>query len=352
VFGYPVDVDETTRALHRDALVLDLHNDLLHKLTLRPVDLSVRHRAQAIYNPLRFDIDLPRLREAGVDALGCLLFAGLSGTAYDLDGQRFWRQLDELARLVRDYPGDLALATTAQEIREAASRGQVALFIGVEGAHAIEGAFARGRHRVDGSPLERLHAAGVRYFGPLWDRSNLAGVAARDRTRTGGLSADGRLLVRALNALGILVDVSHAAKTTVLDLLRTSRTPVFSSHSGAYAVFAHPRNLGDDELRAIGQEGGVVGVIFASTLLGAPWCSIERLCDHIEHVAAVAGPQAVALGSDFDGFVPLVRGIRDVRDVPRITQLLRQRGWSELELRGLLAENFLRYFAAYAGRPA
>ncbi len=127
---------------------------------------------------------------------------------------------------------------------------------------------------------------------------------------------------------------------------------VWHPHSRAvagHAVTPHWRNLDDAILAAIGQKGGVIGVTFCPFFLGGPLASIDRLCDHIEHVAKVAGPQAVALGSDFDGMIPLVRGMRDVRDLPRITEALHRRGWREPELRGVLGENFRRYFERVCG---
>ena len=119
---------------------------------------------------------------------------------------------------------------------------------------------------------------------------------------------------------------------------------MFSSHSGASAVHQHPRNLDDDQLRAIAASGGVVGVIFVAPYLGSAFCTIERIADHLEHVAAVVGEDGVALGSDFDGFLPLPRGLRDAADLPRLTQVLWTRGWRQARLRKVLGENALRFF--------
>jgi membrane dipeptidase len=221
------------------------------------------------------------------------------------------------------------------DIRAAKAAGRIALWLGVEGALAVED---------DPGQLTKLAAAGVRFFGPCWNRTNRAGVSSFDRKNQGGLSPVGRELVRACNDLGILVDVSHASKRTFWDLVECSRTPVFSSHSGCEAVKDHPRNLDDEQLRAIGGAGGVVGVIFASNILGGTFsASLEVLADHIEHVVRIAGEDAVALGSDFDGFVPLVRGMRDVADLPRLTQVLWRRGMQRPTLEKLLGLNFLAY---------
>ncbi len=334
MYGSAVAVEDEVARLHADALVVDLHNDLLTKLVLRGGDLSRRHGAQALYNPLAFDIDVPKLKEGGVDALGCLLFAGMGLMAR----RRFWKQLDEFERLFEKHP-ELVRARTAADLRAAKAAGRIALFLGVEGALAVED---------DPRTLEKLAAAGVRYFGVCWNKTNKAGVSSFDRKNGGGLSSVGRELIAECNRLGIMVDVSHASKRTFWDLLDASKTPVFSSHSGCEALKLHARNLDDEQLRAVGKQGGVVGVIFAANMLSGLFEStVETICDHLEHVVEVAGEDAVALGSDFDGFVPLPRGMRDVRDLPRITQILWKRGFGERRLKKLLGENFLRYFEQF-----
>jgi membrane dipeptidase len=334
MYGAAVEIEDLVHSLHRESFVVDLHNDLLTKLVLRGGDLGRRHGAQALYNPLAFDIDVPKLQEGGVDALGCLLFAGMGYMAK----KRFWRQLDEFERLFEKHP-ELVRARSAADLRAAKAAGRIALFLGVEGALAVEDA---------PGALEKLAAAGVRFFGLCWNKTNKAGVSSFDRKNGGGLSTLGRELVVECNRLGIMVDVSHASKRTFWDLVDVSKTPVFSSHSGCEALKHHPRNLDDDQLRAVGKQGGVVGIIFAANFLGGLFEStVETICDHLEHVIEVAGEDAVALGSDFDGFVPLPRGMRDVRDLPRITQVLHRRGFGERRIRKLLGENFLRYFEKF-----
>jgi membrane dipeptidase len=333
MLGGAIEISDEVRAFHRDALVVDLHNDLLTKLVLRGGDLSVRHGAQAIYNPLAFDIDVPKLEEGGVDGLGCLLFSGMKMFR---DG-RFWKQLETFEGLFARYP-QLVRARNAADIRNAHTHGKIALYLGIEGALVLE---EEPRH------LERLAEAGVRFFGPCWNRSNRAAGSSNDK-KAPGLSSFGRELVAECNRLGILVDVAHASKQTFWDLVEASRTPVFSSHSGCAALKGHHRNLDDDQLRAVAQKGGVIGVIFAANYLdGVFTASVDSICDHIEHIVRVAGEDAVALGSDFDGFVPLPRGMRDVSDLPAITQVLSNRGFSQLKLRKLLGENFLNYLEKF-----
>jgi membrane dipeptidase len=337
VRGHPVEVSAEVAALHSDAFVLDLHNDALTKLTHTGYDFSKRHSPATFWNPLRLDLDVPRIRQGGINALGCLMF---SGFRIDPGRRRFWRQLDCARRLATEHPADLVLTRTAPEMRQARAAGRIALFLGVEGSYAIDADVEAG--------VERLAAAGVRFLGPLWERDSGAGTSCRTHPRADrGLTDAGRALVRACNARGILLDVAHASKKTFWDMLEGSATPVFSSHSGASGVHPHPRNLDDDQLRAVASRGGVIGVIFVSPYLGGMFCAVDRIADHIEHVVKVAGEDCVALGSDFDGFLPLPRGIRDAADLPRLTEVLWRRGWREPALRKLLGENALRYFAAF-----
>ena len=333
--GHPIEVSAEVAELHRDAFVLDLHNDALTKLTHMPgYDFTREHGPATFWNPLRLDLDVPRIRRGGIDALGCLMFAGFR---IDPGRRRFWRQLDRARRLAAEHPADIALARSAAEIRAARAAGRIALFLGVEGSYAVDADVEAG--------VARLAEAGVRFLGPLWERDSAAGTSCRTAgARDRGLSEVGRALVAACNARGILLDVAHASRKTFWDMDECSSTPIFSSHSGAAGVHAHPRNLEDDQIRALARKGGVVGVIFVAPYLGGMFCTLDRIADHIEHVVAVGGEDCVALGSDFDGFMPLPRGIRDAADLPRLTEVLWRRGWREAALRKLLGENALRYF--------
>jgi membrane dipeptidase len=334
--GHAIEVSEEVAAFHREAFVLDLHNDALTKLTHSAYDFSREHGPATFWNPLRLDLDVPRIRRGGIDALGCLMFAGFH---VDRD-RRFWRQLDRARRLAAEHGTDLALVSDAADMRAARAAGRIALFLGVEGSYAIDDDVTAG--------VARLAAAGVRFLGPLWERDSAAGTSCRtDAARDTGLTDTGRDLVRACNAHGLLLDVAHASRKTFWDMVDASATPVFSSHSGAAGVHAHARNLDDDQIRAVAQHGGVIGVIFVAPYLGGMFCTLDRIADHVEHVVAVGGEDCVALGSDFDGFMPLPRGIRDAADLPRLTEVLWRRGWREGALRKLLGENALGYFAKF-----
>jgi membrane dipeptidase len=331
MIGSPIEVDPEVAALHEDATVIDLHNDVLTKLSHVSYRFERRHRPAMFWNPARLDLDIPRIRAGGIDALGCLMFAGFRVAA----SRRFWRQLDEARRLVSRHAVDLALVDSPVALRAARAAGKVSLFLGVEGSYVVE-------KDIDAN-VARLVSAGVRFLGPLWERDSGAGSSCRARIDN-GLTELGRRLVGACNQHDISLDVAHASRKTFWDIAAVSEKPVFSSHSGADGVHGHPRNLDDAQIREIARRGGIVGVIFVSPYLGSTFCAVPRIADHIEHVARVGGEDTVALGSDFDGFMPLARGMRDAADLPRLTQVLWDRGWREPTLRKLLGENALRFF--------
>jgi len=332
MIGAPVAVSDEVAALHRDAFVIDLHNDTLTKLSHVSYDFAARHRPAAFWNPFRLDIDLPKLRAGGIDGLGCALFSGFRLAP----ARRFWRMVDLARRLVAEHAQDLALCDTALALRQARDTGRVGLFLGVEGSYVVD-------RDVDEN-LARLAAAGVRYLGPLWERDSRAGGSCRSR-HDGGLTGVGRALVRACDRHGIVIDTAHAGKRTFADLAAASTGPIFSSHTGAWGVRRHPRNLEDDQIREIARRGGVVGVIFVSPYARSTFgATLRDVADHVEHLVRIGGEDCVAFGSDYDGFMPLVRGMRDAADLPRLTQVLWDRGWREPQLRKLLGENALKFF--------
>lgn len=332
MIGSPLAVSDEVAELHRNALVIDLHNDLLTKISHVGYDLTRTHRPALFWNPLRLDLDLPKIRRAGIDALGCAMFSGFRFAA----ARRFWRMIDRARRLVTDHPEELVIVDSAESLEAARASGRVSLFLGVEGSFVVD-------EDVE-TNVPRLAAAGVRYLGPLWERDSRAGSSCRSN-KDRGLTDVGRALVSACDRHGILLDVAHAGRRTFSDIASVSVAPIFCSHAGAAAVDAHPRNLDDDQIREIARRGGVVGVIFVSPYVGGTLRgSITAVADHVEHIARIGGEGCVALGSDFDGFLPLVRGMRDAADLPRLTQVLWDRGWRGPQLRPLLGENALRLF--------
>lgn len=376
----PADMDYAGRAreLHRACIVIDGHADTPTEFFLQPgYDFGARHDEG--------HIDLPRMREGGLDAE---FFIAWVPAEY---AERPGASLEHALRLIQAIHGVVArtpgvrIATNADEITAAAGAGEVAVLIGVEGGHAIENSLDN---------LRRFHELGVRYMTLTWNNTNDWADACCSPPRHGGLTAFGRGVVREMNRLGMLVDVSHLAESAFWHVIDTTAAPIIASHSCARALADHPRNLTDDQLRAIAASGGWIGVNFFPTFLDErysaeyyrieaeaaamedrlhreygdreraraearawsdaaratiPPVPIDTLVDHIEHIANVAGIDHVGLGSDFDGIKVLPSGIRHAGDLPRITELLLQRGFDDDAVRKILGENFLRVFRAVAG---
>lgn len=366
--------------LYRDAIVIDVHNDL-------PDRMSEGYNPD-VRNPAGFGTrgghtDYPRLLESGLTAV---FLSAWVDAAYALEtpDQSFARALvgiDSIQAFARRHPDKLVLATTAAHVRAAKAGGKIAILIGVEGGHAIEGSLDN---------LRQLHRRGTRYLTLTWNNGNTwAGSSIGvNGTSTGGLTPFGRDVVREMNRLGILVDISHVSEATFFDAVAASTEPVIASHSSARALNDHPRNLSDAQLRAIRDNGGVVNVNFFSrfvdprfwakfqeieqkltrlnaelaTRYGAdtvaaraefrreqsrlnaelPVTPLSMLIDHIHHIATVAGVEHVGLGSDFDGVSALPEEMEDVTRLPAIARALLERGYDETAVRKILGGNMLR----------
>jgi membrane dipeptidase len=281
-------------------------------------------------------------------------------------------------------------ATSVGDIRRAKREGRIAILKGIEGGHAIEDSLGA---------LREFHRLGVRYMTLTHVNSNnwadssgrfyLPDFDPADSRLHGGLNAFGRIVVREMNRLGMMIDISHVSDATLDDVLETSLAPVFASHSSCRSLSDIPRNLTDEQIRRIARNGGVVMINIGSyfldqSIVDAWWANLEplrdeyerikrihagdprrrdeaidallermpqprtswtRAVDHIEHVIEVAGPDAVGLGSDFDGVEDPPEGLEDVSRLPVITEELLRRGHSEEVVRKVLGENFLRFFA-------
>lgn len=382
------------RRVHHAAILLDGHNDIPQALLDDGFDLAEDGRG-------RYDTDLDRLRQGGVT--GAFLSIYVAGDLADR-GQPYAPRARALIKAVRAqverHPDRMLLATTAADVERAKKEGRFAALMGLEGAHALEGSL---------DVLREFHAAGVRYVTLTHTRSNEFADSAGPYRESdpaklaalrlhGGLSERGRALVAEMNRLGVLVDVSHVSDETVADALAASRTPVIASHSGARALADVRRNLPDDLLAAIGAQGGVVMVNFHSAFLDPrvradtdawaelqgkeqdalaarygrgeqyaralyqvmrfgqqPATSLDRVADHLMHIARVAGVDAVGIGSDFDGDILPPWELDDVARFPNLTADLRHHGWDRAAIHKALGGNALRAMRAaerYAAEAA
>lgn len=364
--------------LHQRALVVDTHADTTPFFQDPEWDFLARHSAGETH------LDLPRMREGGLDAQ----FWSIYMPRRDGDGRAIreaLQRIDAVRELARRHPDQIALATSARELREAVAAGKLASLMGVEGGHMIENQL---------SMLRVYHALGVRYltlthsFHTDWADSS--GTTSVPKPEHGGLTDFGREVVREMNRLGMMVDVSHVADATFWDVLETTRAPILASHSSCRSIAAHPRNMSDEMLRAVAANGGVVMINFysgyidleanaaikahaerlapqfnelranpnaefrslvrASKEISAqhpyPQAPLDVLLDHFDHAIAVAGPNHVGLGSDWDGIPSMPQGLEDVTGLPALTAGLLERGHSPDTVIRVLGENLLRVMQA------
>lgn len=368
---------ERSRAerIHFDAIVLDAHSDTTPRFEEPGWDFSLRHADG--------HQDLPRMREGGLDAQFWSIYLGRRDEPGAAMAEAR-RRIAAVRRLVALHPEELSLATTAQEIREAVAAGRIASAMGVEGGHIIEN---------DLGNLRELYALGARYltlthsFHTDWGDSS--GTREDVPARHGGLTPFGFEVVREMNRLGMMVDVSHVSDETFWDVIEGSLAPVIASHSSVRAVADHRRNLDDAMLRALSANGGVLMINFypayideaAAREAGAyyalwepqlsaireghaedaaargaayrahfaahpmPRTSLDQLLDHFDHALAVAGPDHVGIGADWDGVPSMPVGMEDVSKLPALTRGLLARGHSEQTVRKVLGLNLLRVMA-------
>ena len=355
--------------MFQQPIIVDGHIDTPQRMLDMRTDISARLTDG--------HVDVPRMREGGLTAA----FFSIWVDARYGQGTAFRRAIDLIGsvRALADTNQGVELATSADGVRAAAARGHIAVLMGVEGGHAIENSLEK---------LDSLYRLGVRYMTLTWNNGNDWAGSSADPHRHGGLTDFGRRVVRRMNELGMLVDVSHVSDSTFWDVLATSTRPVIASHSSCRALAHHPRNLSDDQLRTIAANGGVVGINFYPVFLddhfrnqyeelrrrlkpetdairaryqGYPGesafevdkfvgqraksldvPSIDRLLDHIDHAVQVMGIDHVALGSDFDGISVLPTPMKDATSLPELVRALHRRGYSDDDVRKILGENFLR----------
>lgn len=377
-----VVVTDAAAAIHREALLVDGHNDLPWELrrkdgpAFRNVDLS---KPQP-----RFHTDIARLKKGNVGVQFWSAYVPVSTTQKNTAVRTTLEQIDVIHEMVRRYPDTFEMAGTTEDIARIRKAGKIASLIGVEGGHSIDNSI---------SVLRNYYRLGVRYMTLTHSESLDWADSCTDAPKANGLSAFGEEVVREMNRLGMMVDLSHVSDTTMKAALKVTKAPVIFSHSSARGVADHPRNVPDDVLRLVKENGGVVMVNFYSGFLvpeGAramkrmfevarelkkkypddeakfeeaikvwlkendyPAGTVHTIVDHIEHIAKVAGVDHVGIGSDFDGVTKLPHQMPDVSCYPLVTQELLTRGWTKEQILKVLGGNAMRVFAAVekAKRP-
>jgi membrane dipeptidase len=322
------------RALHRETPVIDGHNDFAWLVHLNAAGDLARMDIAAPQPALMTDI--PRLRQGGVGGVFWSVYVPGDQPPGDAVRQTL-AQVDVVHRLVRANPDTFELARTADDVERVFRSGRIASLIGVEGGHSIGNSLAM---------LRMLHTLGARYLTLTHSTHVDWADAARLPPRLGGLSRFGEEVIREMNRLGVLVDLSHVSYDTMLDALAVTAAPVIFSHSSARAIHDHERNVPDDVLARVRENGGVVMVTFVPSFTAPGRARLSDVADHMDHIRRVAGPDHVGIGSDFDGMPATPIGLADVAALPALTAELLRRGWPEVDVRKALGRNVIRTMRA------
>jgi membrane dipeptidase len=300
-------------ALHRACPPIDLHADTLMWARWLGYDLLARHDPPLWRAAFGGHVDVPRMRDGGLGAqFFSLVSLPISRTAGGL-AQAVEAQIDILDEAIARAPADLRLVRTAAEVEACGRDGVLGALLGIEGAHALEGNLDR---------VETFARRGVRYLGLLHFTANDAGYPAYGRGRRDqkGLTPWGHELVRRCEASGVIVDLAHINRRGFLDACKAASKPLLVSHTGVLGAFEHWRNIGDDQLRAVAEKGGVVGVVFYPRYLGGP--GLAPVVKHLIHILDVVGEDTPALGSDWDGLIVPTQELSDPGGLPLLTDAL------------------------------
>ena len=366
-------------SIHQRAIAIDMHADTAQRLLDEDVDIQQKL--------MDGHFDAVRARNGGLDAQFFSIW--VEPQLFGELGARAMKRADDQIALVRGlaekHPETWVLATSAEDIRRAAQEGKIAALMGLEGGYAID-------ERLEN--VQRYYDMGVRYMSPAWSVStSWAGSSGDDVGRTRGLNEFGKNVVREMNRLGMMVDVSHVSDQTFWDIIETSTAPVVATHSACRAIADVPRNLTDDMIRALAKTGGVVNVIFYPEHLEPGWSllkkkvdveitpmvqaasaaesgdvaqkklardrvrtreylrrlppvNVTRIVDHIDHIVKLVGMDHVGIGSDFDGVQITTSDLSDVAELPNLTKELLRRGYTESDVAKILGGNMLRVMDA------
>jgi membrane dipeptidase len=359
------DISARARKIHFSSLVLDTHIDVTPKLQT-DWQFTEKHNTG--------HIDLPRMKEGGLSGLFFSIY--MSGTVTGPKAVNdSLQRIAAVHKLAADHPDKVMLCTTAADIRQAHKQGKVVALMGMEGGHMINNSL----------PVLRMYAAlGVRYLTLTHSLNTDWADSSGDTPKHNGLTDFGKDVVRELNRLGMMVDISHVADKTFWDALAISQAPLIASHSSCRALCGHPRNMTDEMIKAMATKGGVIQINYLDSYIdndlylwgektqsvrrelmqkfpgrenfakvreelekqfgAAPKAKWESIVDHIDHAVKLVGADHVGLGSDFDGATMPV-GMEDCSHLPQITEALLRKGYKEADIRKILGENTVRLLA-------
>lgn len=357
--------------------LIDGHNDLPWALRQQyGADVYAVDLTQNLAASTKLHTDIARLRAGAVGGQFWSVYVPASLTPLEAVEETF-EQIDTAKRIIAAHPDAFGLATTADEVDAVFASGRIASLIGMEGGYSIDDSLAL---------LREFYRAGARYMTLTHSKTTTWADSATDAPKWGGLNAFGEEVVREMNRLGMMVDLSHVSENTMLDAMRVSEAPVIFSHSSARAVTAHPRNVPDSVLRLMPEDGGIVMINLAPGFVSetvrawnaaqaaeqarlkslnpgdpsaveagmaawgdahpTPQATLADVVAHIQHVREVAGIDHVGLGADFDGIGSLPEGMGGVDAYPRILAALMAAGWTEADIRKISGENLLRVMRA------
>lgn len=374
------DFAERVSELHDKVLTVDTHADTPSRLLREDWDIGERHESTGRRGS---KIDLPRMAEGGLDAEFFAAFVGQgerNPEGYEAAKERAFRVLDAIHKMCADYPELVALATTPEDAYRIEKEGKRAAFIGMENGYPIG---------QDLSLIEEYYDKGVRYITFCHSRDNDICDSSTDTSdpEDNGLSEFGKAVVAECNRLGMMIDISHASAKSFFDIIATTKAPIIASHSSARALCDHPRNLTDEQLKALAANGGVIQICFVSSFVKeqpphperdaaiealrekygsrrdirdeaeraklmeeyqaiyekypGERTTLKELVDHIDHVVELIGVEHVGIGTDFDGGGG-VEGCNDVSEMLNVTEELLRRGYSEEDIRKIWGGNVMR----------
>ncbi|MDK2887220.1 MAG: rane dipeptidase [Thermoanaerobacter sp.] len=310
-------------SLHHQSVVVDAHCDVLTAMEVQNRRLNEAGKGG--------HVDLERLRRGGIDLL---FMAAFIAPAYrERAVARAMILIDRFYSELEANGEELMMVTCYEDIAAARAAGKVGVLLTIEGGEALGGSL---------EVLRILYRLGVRSITLTWNgRNELADGVAEEGTR-GGLTRFGREVVREMNRLGMLVDVSHLSEAGFWDVLEVSSRPVVATHANSRYICDHRRNLSDEQIRALAAQGGVIGLCFYPPFVHPTQPSLSKLLDHLDHMVQVGGIGCVGIGSDFDGIEEAIPELKDVSCLPLLTEALYQRGYRAEEISAILGGNFLR----------
>jgi len=368
------DISARAKKLHFSSIVVDTHDDTTQRFLDGKFDIAQRHAEGSI--------DLPRMREGGLDAIFFSIWLPSKITGTDAVS-RALAQIEAVRDQVRTHPKDVSLATTAAEVRASHQEGKIAALMGVEGGHMINS---------DLDVLRKFASLGVRYMTLTHSGNDEWADSSTDKPAHNGLTDFGKDVVREMNRLGVIVDISHVSDKTFYDALEISKAPMIASHSSCRAICDAPRNMTDQMMKDLAAKGGVVQINYHVGFLSQEFRNAEKanpeinkaigqevqkrcgdneacqllegdrltreyveqgklprvdwtkIIEHIDYAVKVAGVDHVGLGSDFDG-ANMPYGMEDASKLPKITDALLRKGYSEGDVKKILGENTLRVMA-------